>query len=149
MAELTHDAPLRFLGEAKSERFYLDTSAAKQVWKGAGVIIDQSEDTTHVRTANAVVAVDGDVFVGIAVEAKYVKAGDPETTELEVYTYPSIVGFKSTVFTDADLGKVVYMSDTGTLSDTNGAYPQIGSLYKVEDGYAYVSLDTPFVLDVP
>ena len=76
----------------------------------------------------------------------------------EAYVAPTIVGFKSTVFTEADLGKAVGTSDTGTLiaygagvfnpASTGGAYPRIGRLQRVLDGYAYVQLDSPFVIDV-
>ena len=68
-----------------------------------------------------------------------------EATELEVYVAPAIVGFKSTVFTNADLGKTVYMSDSATLSGTASDNVQIGKLHKVQDGYCYVELTTPQV----
>jgi hypothetical protein len=48
------------------------------------------------------------------------------------------------VFDTADLGKTVYMSDSGTLADMVYAdNPEIGILRKVEDGYCYVELTTP------
>ena len=101
-------------------------------------------------TADSVTCVDGDVFMGIAASKKAVVSGDVEANTLvELIVGPSIVGFKSTVFTRADLGKTVYMSDTGTLTASNGAYPQIGKLHDVRDGYAFVELVTPFVLNVP
>lgn len=149
MTDLSADAPLRIKGEGKTEKFFLDTSGAQTCYKGVGMIIDQSVDTLLAHTAKSITCVDGDVFLGIAAEGKAVAASDPETTEIECYVWPSIVGFKSTVFTNADLGKTVYMSDTGTLSGSNGAYPRIGKLFKVEDGYCYVALESPYVLDVP
>lgn len=150
MADLTKDSPIHFLGEAKTEKFEVDSLAAQVFYKGVGVIIDQNVDTTHVHTAAAITCVDGDVFIGIAAEGKTVVAGEREKDNtIEVYVTPSIVGFPSAVFTDADIGKTVYMSDTATLSASNGAYPCIGKLFKVEDGYAYVELITPANLDVP
>lgn len=152
MAELSADAPLRILGEAYTEQFHCDSAGAQVIYKGAGVIIDQSVDTVNVHTAKDITCVDGDVFVGIAAEKKAVAAGASETNAdsmVEVYVEPTIIGFKSAVFTDADMGKPVYMSDTGTLSASNGAYPRIGKLHRVRDGYAYVRLVSPFVLDVP
>ena len=85
-----------------------------------------------------------DVFVGIAAEGKTVASGAAETTEITCYVEPTIVGFKSAVYTNgADLGKTVYMSDSGTLSATVGDNPQIGILHLVRDGYAWVKLVSP------
>jgi hypothetical protein len=149
MANLTADASLRVLGEAYTHKFVMDTSGAQTIYKGAPAVIDANVDAVHVHTAASLTLVDGDVCVGIGAEQKTVAAGDPETTLVELYTWPTILGFKSAVFTDADLGKAVYMSDTATLTASNGAYPEIGKLYKVQDGYAFVRLETPLVLDVP
>jgi hypothetical protein len=64
---------------------------------------------------------------------------------IEVYTWPTIVGYPSTAFTNADLGKDVFMSDTGTLAASTGTYPLIGKVFKVEHGYVYVLLNPPGV----
>ena len=149
MTDLSADATLRFKGEVKIEYFPLDSAAAQTIYQGEGLVIDQNVDAENAHTARSLTLVDDDVFLGIAAEGKTVLLGDPETNEIGVYVWPSIVGFKSTVFTNAYLGKTIYMSDTGTLSESNGAYPQIGKLFKVEDGYAYVELDSPFILNVP
>lgn len=144
MADLTYDAALRFKGEVKPEIFFLDTSTAQTVYKGQPMIIDQDVDTVYVRGfVTATVVASTDVFVGIAAEGKAVLSAGAETTEIKVVTAPSIVGFKSTVFDNADLGKTVYMSDSSTLSETASQNPQIGTLFKVEDGYAYVKLTSP------
>jgi hypothetical protein len=149
MAPLTADAPLRFKGEVKTEKFILDTSGAQIIYKGCGIIIDVNVDSTNVHTAEGVTMVTGDVFIGIAAEAQQVAAGALERTEIEVMVWPTIVGFKNAVLTNTSLGKVVSMSDTGTLSVAAvGAYPRIGKLFKVEDGYAFVQLDSPFVQTV-
>lgn len=149
MANLTADANLRILGEAYTHKWVMDTSGAQTIYKGCGVVIDANVDAVYVHTAAGLTLVDNDVCVGIAAEQKTVAASDPETTLIECYTWPTIVGFKSAVFTDADLGKKVYMSDTGTLTASNGTYPEIGKLYKVQDGYAFVRLETPINIDVP
>lgn len=146
MANLSADAPLRFLGETKSERFPVDTAYAVNIYKGQPMIIDQSSDSENAMPfVDARVVAPTDVCLGIAAEGKVIAAGDPEDDRnfIEVYVWPTIVGFKSTVFTNADLGKTVYMSDSSTLSETVGDNPQIGILHKVEDGYAYVKLTTP------
>ncbi len=161
MAELTQDAPLRILGPAHTENHHCDSAGAQTIYKGAGVVIDANVDTVNVHTANALTLVDGDVFMGVAAEKHVTVLGDSETDAaslVELYVGPTIVGFKSSVFTDADLGKAVGMSDTGTLvaygagvfnpASTGGAYPRIGRLHRVQDGYAFVELDTPFVINV-
>jgi hypothetical protein len=149
MTALDRDANLRVLGEAYTEAFLLDTSGAQTIYKGVPMVIDQNVDAENVHGADGLTLVDGDVFMGIAAEGKEVASGAPETTEIECYVWPTIVGFKSSVFTNADCGKPVYMSDSATLTESNGAYPRIGKLFKVADGYAFVALDSPYVLDVP
>ena len=148
MTALSSDANLRVLGEAFTEAFILDTSGAQTIYKGTPMVIDQNVDAELVHTADSLTLVDGDVFMGIAAEAKSVASGGAETTEIECYVWPTILGFKSTVFTNADCGKTVYMSDSGTLSESNGAYPEIGELFKVADGYAFIKLESPKVLNV-
>lgn len=144
MADLTANAPLRFLGELKTEKFTLDSSAAQHPYKGSPMIIDQSEDTLNPRAyVDATVVAATDVFVGIALEEKTVLIGATENQEIECAVGPTIVGFKSAVFTNADLGKTVYMSDSGTLSSTVADNPQIGKLHIVRDGFAFVELTAP------
>ncbi len=144
MADLTANAPLRFKGQVYSERFFIDTSTTNVFFRGQPVLIDQSADTQ-----NATPYVDGltvdpaDVCLGIAAEAKSVVSGAAETTEIEVYVAPTWVGFKSAIFDNADLGKVVYKSDSDVLSETAADNPQLGILRKVEGGYAFVELTTP------
>lgn len=147
MADLTANAPLRFLGEAKSEKFVLDNSAVQSIYTGQPMIIDQSEDTVYPRGfVDATTVAATDIFVGIAAEEKAVATTDDETdNEIEIYTYPTIIGFKSSVYTDADIGDTVYMSDSGTLSATAADNPEIGKLHRVLNGYAYVQLITPQV----
>ena len=149
MTALTKDAPLRFKGEVKTEKFICDTSTGWTCYKGGGIIIDANVSGVHVRTAEGCTMVTGDVFIGIAAEGKTVITGALERDEIEVMVWPTIVGFKDAVLTNTSLGKVVSMSDTATLSvAAAGAYPRIGKLFKVEDGYAYVQLDSPFVQTV-
>ena len=151
MADLSGNASLRVWGEKHVETFNLSSSAAQTIYKGHPMLINQSKDTTkawHWDDADEAVAAT-DVFLGIAAEGKTVAASASETDAkswIEAYVGPTIVGFKSTVFTNADLGKTVYMSDSGTLDGTTAAdNPQIGKLHRVENGYAFVELDTPKV----
>jgi hypothetical protein len=150
MSNLSADAPLKVLGDAFTEKFILDSSGSYTVYKGCGLVLDANVDTLYAHTAASLTLVTGDTFLGIACEKKAVVSGDTEDTEhqIEAYVQPTIVGFKSAVFTEADLGKTVAMSDTGTLTASTGAYPTIGKLHRVKDGYAYVRLDTPHVMTV-
>lgn len=149
MTAISSAATLRSLGEAFTHKFLLDTSGAQTIYKGMPIIIDASVDTVNAHIADSITCVDGDVFLGIAAEDKSVASGAAETTYIECYTAPTILGFKSTALTKADTGKPVYMSDSGTLTTSNGAYPRIGKCFNVEDGFVWVTLDSPFVLDVP
>lgn len=144
MADLTANAYLEFKGEAKTEKFILDTSSAQHIYKGQPMIIDQDVDTQNVRGyVDGTTVAATDVFVGIAAEEKIVASGDVENVEIEVYVEPTELGFKSAVFDNADLGKTVYMSDSSTLSETAADNPQIGKNSKNEEGLNYVKLITP------
>lgn len=146
MADLTANAYLKIMGEAHTEKWKLDTSAAQTIYKGQPMILDISEDTVNVRgfVTATVVAAD-DIFIGIAAEPKSVTIAAAETTEIEIYTYPTILGFPGSVFTDADVGDTVYMSDSATLSATAADNPMIGKLHRVRDGFQYVQLSTPTI----
>jgi hypothetical protein len=148
MTDLSHDAPLRFKGVPKAEVFTLDTTSAQTVYKGQPLILLATLDTL-----NAKAFVGGDEVIlttpclGIAAEHKVVAAGDVEANStIEAYVYPTIIGFKSTVFTSgASLGLGVYMTDSGTLAGVASADDAVylGTLYCIEDGYCYVRLTTP------
>jgi hypothetical protein len=145
MADLTASANLRFMGEVFTEEWVLDNSAAQSVYKGQPMIIDQSEDTVYLRGfVDATTVAATDIFVGIAAEDKTVATTDTETAnKIKVFVEPTIVGFKSAVFSDADVGDTVYMSDSATLSATAGDNPMIGKLIRVLDGYAFVACHPP------
>jgi len=148
MTDLSANAPLRVFGEAYTEEWTLDNSAAQTIYKGQPMILDISEDTVYLRGfVDATTVAADDIFVGIAAEGPVaVATADTETdNKITVYTWPTIVGFKSTVYTDADVGDTVYMSDSATLSATAGDNPMIGKLHRVLDGYAFVQLSSPTV----
>ena len=150
MTNLSMDAPLRVWGEAHTEQIDMDNAAALTIYKGQPLLINQSVDTIYAvdwedGTGEGVVDAT-DVFLGIAAEGGTVKTshaqGSPQAG-IEAYVEPTILGFKSTVFTNASLGAAVYMSDSGVLSTTAADNPYIGKLHRVEDGYCYVRLETP------
>lgn len=147
MADLTANAPLRFKGELFKQRWVLDNSAAQTIYKGHPMIMDLSEDTVYPRGFLDATTVDAaDIFIGIALEAVDVATGDTETdNKCNIAVGGSIIGFKSTVYTDADVGDTVYMSDSATLSATAGDNPMLGKLIRVEDGYAFVELSAPTI----
>lgn len=147
MADLTANAYLKIQGEANTEKWVLDNSAAQSIYKGQPMIIDQSADTVYLRGfVNATVVAATDIFVGIAAESATVATADTEAdNELIIYVEPTVVGFPGAVFTDADVGDTIYMSDSGTLSATAADNPQIGTLVRVRDGFQYVRLASPVV----
>jgi hypothetical protein len=150
MADLTFDANLRFKGEVKTEIFTCDSSAAQTIYRGQPLIFNATDTSHAVAYVNSVNVAATDVFIGIAAEGKTVAASAVEANQpIEVYVGPSIVGFKSTVYTTNDkLGNTVYMSDSGTLSATYSDNPQIGTLFLIEDGYCYVKLSAPQICSI-
>ena len=155
MATLAQNINLNFWGEAKTMKWILDSSSAQVVYQGMAMILDANVDTLYARIADGVTCVDNDVFLGIANGYKSIALGDTEDSKhaIELIVWPSIVGFPSSALTNANAGDAVYAasySATGvTLSASNGAYPKLGSVWFVEDGYVYVKLDPPTNLDVP
>lgn len=147
MADLTANAYLKIEGEAYKEKWVLDNSAAQTIYKGHPMIIDQSADTVYIRGfLDATTVAATDIFIGIAAEAATVATTDTETDNvIEVYIEPTIVGFPGSVFTDADVGDTVYMSDSATLSATAADNPMIGKLVRVRDGFQYVRLSSPTI----
>mgnify|MGYP003702397759 FL=1 len=147
MADLTANAYLKIWGEAYTDRWVLDNSAAQTIYKGQPMLLDLSEDTVYLRGfVDATVVAATDIFVGIASEPATVATADTETDNvIEIYTEPTIVGFPGAVFTDADVGDTMYMSDSATLSATAGDNPQIGKLVRVKDGFQYVRLASPVI----
>ena len=146
MAAVTADISLR-IAKLVSHKFILDTSAAQTGYRGEPLIIDQSADTVNVAfvhdTTHPVVAAT-DAFVGIALEGKTVASASAENyanAGIEAAIEGSIIGFKSAVFTNADIGKTVYY-ESGALSTTAGDTAMIGKLLFVEDGYCYVGIST-------
>jgi hypothetical protein len=145
MAALTADAPLRIFGMPVTKKFTLDSTAARTWYRGEAVVLDQTY------TPDAAIAADlthphmvaTDVFLGIAAEGGYNAAGAAEDLAhgVETYVEPTIVGFKSAVFTNADIGATVYYP-VSLLSSTATDAPQIGKIMFVEDGYIYVKLIT-------
>ena len=151
MAALTTGATLRFWGEPTTRKVILDTSAAQICFKGEPLYINQSIDTVNLTGHKTITAPEAvaatDVFMGIAAESKTVALGDPETlvsAGIEASVEPTILGFKSTVFTNASAGLGVYMPDSATLAGAASVAdcPYIGILQFVDDGYAYVKLVT-------
>lgn len=142
MANLIGDANLRFADDKMLlATWTLDSSAAQTVFKGQPMILDVSEDTVNARGfVDATVVDPADVFLGIANEGTFVLIGAAENHKIELIM-AGLVGFASTVFTNADVGKTVYMSDSATLSVTAADNPEIGILAFVNEGYAYVSIN--------
>jgi hypothetical protein len=152
MAALTASAPLRVHGVPTTHKFILDTSAAQVTYKGAPLVVNQSIDATgplvaHVDITHPEAVAADDVFMGIAAEDKSVAISDPETlasSGIECYVEPTVLGFKSTAFTQASAGLGAYMPDSATLAGVASVAdcPYIGIVQFVEDGYVYVKLVT-------
>lgn len=150
MADLTNDAYVKIQGTFETELWGLDNSAAQTIYKGQPMILDLSEDTVLLRGfVDATVVAATDIFVGIAAEGATVATADTEAdNELVVFvegTKGTVIGFPGSVFTDADVGDTMYMSDSATLSATAADNPEIGKLIRVRDGFQYVRLSSPTI----
>ena len=95
MADLTANAPLRFKGEMKAQRWVLDNSAAQTIYKGHPMIIDIGTDTSYPRLFDSgVTLATGDAFIGFAAEYCNVLTTDTETdNKIDIVRPPSILGF--------------------------------------------------------
>lgn len=149
MANLSANAVIRFDSDkVRIEEWVLDNSAAQEIYVGQPLIIDASADTVYLRgwlsTTTLVTATD--IFVGIALGRVTVATADTETDNKVQAIVGGVVGFKSAVFTNADIGKAVGFSDSGTLVAVTiaGAADKcpMGYLRHVENGYAFVELRT-------
>lgn len=149
MADLTAAASLRLWSDRRTyvERWGIDSSTAQTIYKGQPVIIDIGTDTLFgTPFVDAITVVATDIFLGIAVEDFSQASGAAQgAAEIQLYVDGTILGFASAVFTDADVGDSVRMSDSGTLSATVADNPEIGKLHRVVDGYAYVQLISPYI----
>lgn len=153
MPDLSQNAPkLRFRSEMVTiERWTLDNSAAQNIFYGQPMILDVSADTVNARgwIAATTLVTAADIFIGIANERKTVLTTDVETNnEIEIITAGE-VGFRTAAFTDADVGKVITMLDSGTFTTNAHAANRlpIGTLRRVVDGYAYISLNAPRIMN--
>lgn len=150
MADLTVDQAIRVWGlTAKKQTKVADNSAAQTVFKGGPLFIDASEDTANVRIyVNADTLATSDTFMGIAAAGLTVLTTDTEgDNKVDFYDHDSIIGLLMSQFgsfTDADLGKDVHYSDSGTLTLTLGTNLKAGVIHAVEDGYVYIRIVAPF-----
>lgn len=143
MADITHDQPLRFIGEKVAEIETAD-SEEQEFFKGTPVFIDTSETDDKVRVFDSgVTLASDDVTIGIAAEGLDMDGAEEE--ELAVYVYPTIIGMKESAIDDSDRGEDVYMSDSGTLTTTKGSNLRLGKVHRSLNGYLYIQLDTPYI----
>lgn len=155
MATLAQNINLNIYGEARTEMWVCDSSSAQVIYQGVAMMLDANVDTVNVRIADGVTGADADTFIGVANGYLNIALGDTEDSKhaIEVLVAPTIVGFPSTAVTNADAGKTIYASaytaSGVTLSTSNGTYPPLGKLRRVENGYAYIELVSPAVMDVP
>lgn len=148
MADISAAVPLRFRWDNQVfiEKWVCDNSANATWYRGSPAILDASEDTVYVRPySSSVTLANGDAVVGICLEDKSVLTTDTETSNVIQVAGPgSVIGFKSTALTNADVGKAVGLTGSATLgavviTGLATACP-LGYLIRVEDGYCYVRL---------
>ncbi len=146
MADLSDNAYLRIWGKVYTDKWGLDSSAAQVIYRGHPMLIDIGTDTLYLKSWDDREVVATDIFIGIAAEPKSIAIGASEALSiLEIYVGPTVVGFPGSTYTDADVGKLIYMSDSGTLSTTVADNPWLGTLIRVRDGHQYVQLRSPVI----
>lgn len=148
MSDLSKDATIRLLGKGHTQKFLLDSGVAQTIYKGTPMMIDQNVGQPLARLFDSTVTVVvADIALGIAAEGKTIALGDAETTEIEIYTWPTIIGFPTAVFSVADYGDKVFMTTSDTFVKVASASGnlELGTLFKIEDGFMYIRLATPFV----
>jgi len=140
MANISADQYLRVYGEAHLGRWTLDNSAAQVAYIGSPMILDVSEDTVYPRIFDSNVTLQAtDVFIGYAGEAKTVATTDTETDNvIDIYEDPTYVGLPAGSITDADVGKSLYMSDSGTFSTTASTNLKVGTVFRVVDSTVFI-----------
>jgi len=137
------------LPEQPTETRFVDTGSARTFYAGQPVLIDASGDATRIIPfTSAVTLASGDIFLGIAVAGKVFAAGlaeDKVTSQLAIYGPGAEVGFNAAQFgasawTNADLQKEVYFSDSGTLTFTSTSNLSVGKLTAIENGYVFIEI---------
>ena len=144
MADLSKNASLRYRFPQLQKRttWALDNSSAQTLYKGQPLILDGSTDTVYgVGFTSSITLAATDVTLGILAAGYSIATTDIEGQVEAEIIMSGEVGFKSAVFTNADVGKSVYMSDSATLTATSTANLYLGKLSAVEDGYAYVNIN--------
>ena len=145
MTDLSANLYTKAFGQLNTEKMILDNSAAQEVFEGAPMFIDISADTSYPRLFDSgETLAAGDAFIGIAAEYISVLTTDTEgqDTEIDIVRAPSIIGFKdANSLTRANIGDLIYMSDSGTLTTTAGSNLQIGYIHEVRDGWVFVQLE--------
>lgn len=151
MAAVTADVSMRVYGEETTHRFILDTASAATCtgFKGEPLVLEiAAGDTVNPRYCHGVSDPEmkpTSIFVGVAKEAHVGALGDAETllkSGVEAWIEPTILGWKSAVLTNADAGKKIYWVTGALHASTATDSCPLGHLMFVEDGYAYIKLET-------
>lgn len=149
MTDLSQNGSLRTIrpNEVNLVKMPVDSSAAQTIYAGAPCILDIDVDSSNLVVFDSgVTLATGDAFHGIAAEKNVVALGDLEADNyIELYGDGTVLGFNMTqfggvAFTNADVGDSIYMSDSGTLTQTSASNLLIGELKRVEDGFAFIKL---------
>lgn len=144
MTDLSVNLYMKAYGELNTEKMVLDNSAAQEVFEGAPMFIDINVDTSYPRVFDSGESLaTGDVFVGFAAEYCKVATTDTEIdNKIEIIRQPSIVGFADVnSLTRANIGDLIYCSDSGTLTTTSGSNLQIGYIHEVYGSIVYIKLE--------
>lgn len=144
MTDLSVNLYSKAFGVLHTEKMVLDNSAAQEVFEGAPMFIDIGTDTSYPRLFDSnVTLATGDAFVGFAAEYCNVATTDTETdNKIDIVRPPSIIGFADVnSLTRANIGDLIYCSDSGTLTTTSGSNLQVGYIHEVYGSVVYIKLE--------
>lgn len=151
MADATLNKNIRFDSDKVEIGWWaLDNSEAQSVLRGEPLTLDMNVDTLYAqRLLAADTPATNDVFLGVAAEPASIKTTDTEGEVGLRVIERGVVGFPNNFsFTNADVGKSVYWSDSATLTTTATGNVLCGPITRVRDGYVYVRLSAPAVLTI-
>lgn len=117
------------------------------VYKGSGVICDQSDTDGYFRAAPAAGSNAADIFGGISLEKKLVSSADlADGSVVLTVARNGVWGFAKGSIAQTDIGAAAYLADDDTiaLATTNNYW--CGYIEEVDDTYVWINIEPAFMM---